>query len=90
MSLLNKLNKKQIIGLGLVLLSYVLWGLIIVIPFLKLGLKTTSLVVTILFAGTNIFWVGVYLAGKELLVKFKIWQKIKKIGSNSKNHFPGA
>jgi len=53
--------------------------MIILIPFLKLGLRTSSIAITFLFIGSHIFWVGAFLAGKELLLKFKIGQKIKNI-----------
>jgi VIT1/CCC1 family predicted Fe2+/Mn2+ transporter len=75
--LFKNLNKTQILGIGLIVLSYIFWGLIFIIPFLRLGLKTSSIAISILFIGSNIFWVGVLLAGKELLVKFKIWRKCK-------------
>lgn len=75
--MLKKLNKIQILGIGLILLSYIFWGLIILIPFLKLGLKTSSIAISILFIASNVFWVGAFLAGKEILLKFKIGQKIK-------------
>jgi hypothetical protein len=76
--LFKNLKKNEILGIGLILLSYIFWALIFLIPFLKLGLKTASIAITILFIATNIFWLGAFLAGKELLVKFKVWQKIKK------------
>jgi len=75
--LFKKLNKIQILGIGLIILSYIFWGFIIVIPFLKLGIRTTTIAISILFICSNIFWVGVFLAGKELLVKLKIWIKNK-------------
>jgi hypothetical protein len=75
--LLKNLKKTQVLGIILVLLSWVFWGLILVVPFLKLGLRSTSIAITILFIGTNIFWPGVLLAGKELLTKFKIFPKLK-------------
>jgi hypothetical protein len=75
--LFKNLNKIQILGIGLILLSYIFWGLIFLIPFLKLGLKTSSIAITILFIGSNIFWLGIFLAGKELMLKLKILQKIK-------------
>jgi hypothetical protein len=75
--LFKNLNKIQILGIGLIVLSYIFWGLIFIIPLLKLGLKTTSITISVLFIGSNIFWLGVFLAGKELLVKFKIWFRNK-------------
>jgi hypothetical protein len=67
------------------MLSYIFWGFIIVIPFLKLGFKTTSLAISILFICSNIFWLGVFPAGKELLVKLKIWFKNKMLPDKEKS-----
>ncbi len=71
-------------GFGLIVLSWIFWGLIIVIPFLKLGIKRSSLLVSILFAGTNIFWVGVMWVGKEMLQKYNV-RKVFKRGLSSKS-----
>jgi hypothetical protein len=75
--LFKNLNRIQLLGIALILLSYIFWAIIFLIPFLKLGFKTSSIAITLLFIGSNIFWVGAFLAGKGLLLKFKIWQKIK-------------
>jgi len=75
--LFKNLNKIQILGIGLILLSYIFWGLIFIIPFLKLGLKTSSIAISVLLISSNIFWLGVFLAGKELLMKFKAWYRNK-------------
>jgi len=75
--LFKNLNKIQILGIGLIVLSYIFWGLIFLIPFLKLGLRTSSIAISVLFICSNIFWLGIFLAGKELLLKIKTWQKIK-------------
>ncbi len=81
------MNKIQILGIGLIILSYVFWALIFLIPFLKLGSKNTAIAIPILFIGSNIFWLGVFLAGKELLLKFKIWQRIKtRFNKNSSSN----
>jgi VIT1/CCC1 family predicted Fe2+/Mn2+ transporter len=75
--LLKNLKKTQILGFVLIVLSWVFWGLILVVPFLELGLRTTSLAITILLIGSNIFWFGAILAGKELMPKIKLWIKNK-------------
>ncbi|MEI8114350.1 MAG: transporter suffix domain-containing protein [Bacteroidia bacterium] len=71
------MKKGQLIGFALIILSWIFWGLVFIVPFLKLGIKTTTLVVTVLLIATNIFWLGVFLSGKEVLAKFQIMQKIK-------------
>jgi hypothetical protein len=80
------MKKGQLIGFALIILSWIFWGLVFIVPFLKLGIKTTTLVVTVLLIATNIFWLGVFLSGKEVLAKFQIMQKIKILlsGKNPK------
>jgi hypothetical protein len=75
------MKKGQLIGFALIILSWIFWGLVFIIPFLKLGIKTTALAVTSLLIATNIFWLGVFLSGKEVLAKFQIMQKIKTLFS---------
>jgi hypothetical protein len=70
------MNKTQILGLGLIFLSWIFWGLIIAIPFLKLDLQTKTIAITILLIASNIFWLGAILAGNDFLQKYKIWNKL--------------
>jgi hypothetical protein len=80
------MKKGHWLGIGLIILSWVFWGLVFIIPFLKLGSKTTTIVITSLLIATNIFWLGVFLSGKEVLAKFQIMQNIKTLlsGKNQK------
>ncbi len=75
--MLKNLKKTQILGIAFILLSWVFWGLIMVVPLLNLGLRKTSIAIAILFIGSNIFWPGVILAGKELVPKLKFLTKLK-------------
>ena len=52
--------------------------MIFVIPFLKLGIRTSAIAITVLLIMTNVFWIGVALVGKDVMEKYKIWPKIKK------------
>jgi hypothetical protein len=72
-----KKNKIRILGFSLIILTWIFWGLIILIPFLKLGLKTSAIAITILLIGTNVFYIGAFLVGKELMQKYNVWPKIK-------------
>jgi len=74
----KKMKKTQVIGLALILFSYIFWGLIVVTPFLKLDAKTSTLLIAIFFIGSNVFWVGVFLAGKEVLLKNNFIHKLKR------------
>jgi len=71
------MKKGQLIGFALIILSWIFWGLVFIVPFLKLGIKTTTLAVSLLLIATNVFWLGVFLSGKEVLAKFQIMQKIR-------------
>jgi hypothetical protein len=68
----------KILGLSLIVLSWIFWGMILCVPFLKLGIRESAFAITALFIGTNIFWVGVMLVGNDFLKKYKIGNKIKK------------
>jgi len=82
--LYKNLKKTQIIGFALIVLSWIFWGLILAVPFLNLGLRRSSIAVTILLIGSNIFWFGAFLAGKEMLPKLKLFNKLKgKLTKNS-------
>lgn len=74
-TLFKNLKKTQILGLSLIVLSWIFWGMILVVPFLELGFRSSSIIITILLIGSNIFWFGAILAGKELLPKIKFWIK---------------
>ena len=68
---------QRILGISLILLTWMFWGMIFIIPFLKLGVKQSAILITLLLIGTNAFWVGIFLVGKEFAKKFQVWTKIK-------------
>ncbi len=65
------------LGFGLIFLTWIIWGVIFLIPFLHLGLKKAAIATTVLLIATNIFYLGLFLVGKELAEKFNIRGKIK-------------
>jgi len=69
---------QRILGISLILLTWVFWGMIFVIPFLKLGVRLSAILIAALLIGTNAFWIGVFLVGKEYAKKFQVWTKLKK------------
>ena len=73
-----KSKVQRIIGIGLILLTWLFWGIIFIIPFLKLGVKLSAILITVLLIATNAFWLGVFLVGKEYAKKFQIRDKLKK------------
>jgi len=69
---------QRILGISLILLTWVFWGMIFVIPFLKLGVRLSAVLIAALLIGTNAFWIGIFLVGKEYAKKFQVWTKLKK------------
>ncbi len=67
----------RILGISLIVFSWILWGVIFVLPFIKLTLSQYAIVYPVILVSTNIFWIGAALVGKELVRKFNILKKIK-------------
>ncbi|MFZ4562333.1 MAG: hypothetical protein ACOYNU_03050 [Bacteroidales bacterium] len=67
----------RIIGFSLIVLSWILWAVIIFLPFFKLTLTQYAVVYPVILASTNIFWVGVAMTGKQFIQKFNIVSKVK-------------
>ena len=69
---MKQFNWKIKLGIGLILLSGVFFGLMLVFPFMnlenkvKIALSTASLI-----AMEVSFWIGGLLVGKELFTKYK-------------------
>jgi hypothetical protein len=66
----------QILGFSLIIFSWILWGVILVLPFLKLNLTQYAIIYPVVLGATNIFWVGAALVGKDIIQKFKGLQKL--------------
>ncbi|MGD6963683.1 transporter suffix domain-containing protein [Fictibacillus phosphorivorans] len=72
---------KKKIGIIFIILSFVLWILIPVIPFLSFGAGLKTAIVSGLFIGGEVFfWLGALLAGKDIMKNFikKYWRRDKK------------
>ena len=67
----------RILGVSLIIFTWIIWGVIIILPFLKLSLKQYAIAYPVLLAATNIFWVGAALVGKELIQKYNLLSKVK-------------
>jgi hypothetical protein len=60
------------IGVILIVLSFVLYGLILLVPFMPLtGGSRTGAVGTLVIAGEASFWIGGIILGKEVVVKYR-------------------
>jgi hypothetical protein len=67
------------IGIGLILLSGVLWFSLFAIPFLPLTIGQKAALAGADFVGVQIaWWVGAALAGPKLVAKLKSWFKRRK------------
>ena len=60
------------VAILLILLSCILFGLIFVVPFLPVSLAQKGIIVTVLIIGMEVtWWVGVAIAGKQMITKYK-------------------
>jgi len=67
----------RVLGVSLIGFSWILWGVIFVLPFIKLTLSQYAIVYPVILVSTNIFWIGAALVGKELVRKFNILKMVK-------------
>lgn len=70
----NHKNKKKIktIAIYLIVASFIIYGMIIGVPFLKLSLKMKAIVMGGMIAASEImFWIGSILLGREVLANYK-------------------
>lgn len=65
------MNKQKIIGIILIVISFIVWGGILALPLLNLstGIKIT-VVGVLAVLGEVFFWSGSLLVGKEIVKKF--------------------
>jgi hypothetical protein len=68
----------QILGASLIVLTWIIWAVILFLPFFKLSFTQYAIVYPILLAATNIFWIGAALVGKELVKKYNLISRFKK------------
>ncbi|MDR7071353.1 transporter suffix domain-containing protein [Fictibacillus barbaricus] len=72
---------KKSLGILLIIASFILWGFILVVPFMSFSGTTKTVFVTILvITGEVTFWLGALLAGKDMVKRFiqNIWKRLKK------------
>lgn len=65
------------LGVSLIVFTWVLWGVMFILPFFKLTVTQYAIAYPVLLAATNIFWVGAALVGKELIQKYNLLAKVK-------------
>jgi len=74
------------IGIILVVLSFILYGLIAVVPFLPITTPQKAITVTTLIVSGEItWWIGVAIVGKQVVTKYKKYLNPCTWGSCLKN-----
>jgi hypothetical protein len=75
MKILKNLKNEKLltaIAISLILLSGLFFGMIFVIPFFPLSLTTKGVLVTAsIISGEIAWWVGVAIAGKQVITKYR-------------------
>jgi hypothetical protein len=67
----------RILGFSLIILTWIIWGVMFILPFFKLTAAQYAIAYAVLLAATNIFWVGAALVGKEIIQKYNLHIKVK-------------
>jgi hypothetical protein len=68
-------------GIGLIVLSFILYGGILLLPFAPLSLELKgSAVMGLVIAGEGSIWIGALLVGKEVASKYKSFLRIGNRG----------
>jgi hypothetical protein len=65
------------LGISLIILTWIIWGVIFLLPFFKLTVREYAIAYPVLLIATNLFWIGTFLVGKEIARKYNIFRKIK-------------
>ena len=75
MTIIRKIQNGKLsttIGIILIILSGILFGLIFVVPFFPVSLAQKGIFLSILVIGMEItWWVGVALLGKQLITRYR-------------------
>jgi hypothetical protein len=74
----------KLIGYIIFGISCLLWGLILVVPFMGFsGGKIAGITTGLIIAGEITFYLSIFLIGKEFLVKIKNKFRLRKSKTNS-------
>lgn len=79
------MTKKKLKKAGLILIavSWIIYSLILIIPFLPLYLKTKLFLGAVLYLSSHaVFWLGVLLLGREVLNKYKGLNLLSRLKKN--------
>lgn len=79
--IINRKGMTGYAGIGLIVLSFILYGGILFLPFAPLSLELKGgAVMGLMIAGEGSFWIGAFLAGKEAASKYKSFFRIGNRG----------
>lgn len=66
-------------GIGLIVLSFMLYGGLLFLPYTPMSLELKGIaVMSLVIAGEASFWIGALLAGKEIASKYGSFFRIGK------------
>lgn len=75
----NHPTRIKSIGLVLITLSWIIYGIIFITPFSSLNLKIKALICTISYCSSHVvFWTGVLIVGKEVANKYKVMSLLRR------------
>lgn len=70
----NQGDSMRKVGIGLLIVSFVPWGLAFAIPFMALPLSQKAAIAAALFIVAEVmFWIGVLIVGKEVADRYRQW-----------------
>ncbi|HBV99401.1 MAG: hypothetical protein JL50_13290 [Peptococcaceae bacterium BICA1-7] len=76
--MLNTKLKKA--GLILIVISWIIYSLILIIPFLPLYLSMKLFLGAVLYLSSHaVFWLGVLILGREVLNKYKDFNLLRRL-----------
>ncbi|MCY7274119.1 MAG: transporter suffix domain-containing protein [Phormidesmis sp. CAN_BIN44] len=62
------------LGIGLILVSFLPWIAVAVVPFLGASIAQKSVLIPVLFVSAElIFWIGILIVGKEVAERYRRW-----------------
>ena len=62
------------LGIGLILVSFLPWIMVAVLPFLAVPIAQKAVLIPVLIGSAEvIFWVGILIVGKEVAERYRRW-----------------
>lgn len=65
-------GKLRKLGISLIVLSFVFWGGLLIVPFIQYSVGIKIAISTVLAVlGEVSFWIGAFILGKEVIARYK-------------------